>query len=65
MVNTGPDPMPMRIRDLRDLGFTLAVTILTVLLFGAVPAFRRAWNNLALKEGRGIVADLCGRLARV
>jgi predicted permease len=57
MVSTGPDPLPMRLApDAQVLGFALAVTILTVLLFGTVPAFRATRLELApsLKEGRGI-----------
>src|SRR5260221_14786800 len=57
LVSTGPEPLPMRLApDAQVLGFALGVTILTVLLFGTVPAFRATRLELApsLKEGRGI-----------
>jgi putative ABC transport system permease protein len=46
--------------DLRVLAFTMAVTILTALIFGVAPAFRAAGSspNDALKEhGRGTSSD--------
>ena len=58
MVNSGADPLPLRVDpDLPVLGFALGLTILTVLVFGTVPAFRATRLELApaLKEGRGIV----------
>ena len=67
MANTGDDPLPVRVApDLPVLAFTLAVTILTVLLFGAVPAFCATRLELApaLKEGRGIAGPMRNRLAR-
>jgi predicted permease len=54
MVNTGSDPLPVRVDpDLSVLGFTLGVTVLTVLLFGTVPAFRATRLDLTpvLKQG--------------
>ena len=58
LVNSGPDPLPLRVSpDLTVFAFALGVTILTVLVFGTVPAFRATRLELtpALKEGRGIV----------
>ena len=41
MVSGGPETIPVDAGlDLRVLGFTFTVTILTALLFGTVPAFR-------------------------
>jgi predicted permease len=56
MTNPGPDPVPLNlVPDLRVLGFALAVTVLTSLLFGILPAFRAASLEFtpALKDGRG------------
>jgi predicted permease len=68
MVSAGPDPLPMRVTpDAQVLAFTLAVTVVTVLLFGAAPAFRATSLELApsLKEGRGIVGGpMRNRMAR-
>jgi len=46
--------------DVRVLGFTIAVSLLTGILFGMVPAFRSARVNLtpALKDGEGSSASL-------
>ncbi|HTQ60572.1 MAG TPA: ABC transporter permease [Candidatus Solibacter sp.] len=63
MVAGSADPMQLRIQgftavDPRILGFTLALTLLTGILFGLAPAFRNARVDLtpALKEGaRGAV----------
>ena len=64
------DPMHLRIQgftavDPRILGFTLALTLLTGILFGLAPAFRNARVDLtpALKEGaRGAAhSGLAGR----
>ncbi|MBS1804364.1 MAG: ABC transporter permease [Acidobacteria bacterium] len=55
MSSDGPDAMSVEAGlDLRVLGFTCAVTILTALLFGTVPAFRATRLRLtdSLKEGR-------------
>ena len=51
-----PDPVPVNVvPDFRVLGFTLAVTIFTALLFGTLPAFRATQLEFtpALKDGRG------------
>jgi predicted permease len=56
LASGGPEPMPLDIApDYRVLAFTLAVTVLTALLFGIAPALRAARLELtpALKEGRG------------
>ncbi len=37
--------------DLRAMGFALAVTFCTSLLFGAVPAFRLAWDDTSVTQG--------------
>ena len=55
MVSGGPDAIPVHAGlDLRVLGFTWAVTVLTALLFGTVPAFRATRLRLtdSLKDGR-------------
>ncbi|HXW56982.1 MAG TPA: ABC transporter permease [Candidatus Cybelea sp.] len=46
--------------DLRVLGFTIAVSLMTGILFGLAPAFRGARVDLtpALKEGYGVSAHL-------
>jgi predicted permease len=56
MVSGGPETIPVDAGlDLRVLGFTFTVTILTALLFGTVPAFRATRLRLtdSLKDGRG------------
>jgi predicted permease len=56
MARPGPDPVPLNLTpDLRVLTFTLAVTVLTAILFGTLPAFRSAGLEFtpALKDGRG------------
>ena len=56
MASPGPDPVPLNLTpDLSVLGFTLALTVLTALLFGILPAFKATRLELtpALKEGRG------------
>src|SRR5205823_4160399 len=61
MVSTGSQLLPIRVApDTAVLGFTLVVTILTVLLFGTAPAFYATRLDLAhsLKEGRGTTSGL-------
>jgi predicted permease len=56
MALPSPDPIPVNATpDLPVLGFTLAVTVLTALLFGMLPAFRSTQLEFtpALKDGRG------------
>jgi predicted permease len=56
MSRRGPDPVLLDVTpDTTVLAFTLAITILTALLFGILPAFRasRIEFTPALKEGRG------------
>lgn len=56
LATPGPDPVPLNLTpDLRVLGFTLGVTVLTSLLFGTLPAFRATSLEFtpALKDGRG------------
>jgi predicted permease len=68
MVSTGPELLPIRVTpDAGVLGFTVAVTVLTVFLFGTVPAWRATAVHLApsLKAGRGVIsAGVGNRLAR-
>lgn len=56
MAAPGPEPVPLNLTpDLRVLGFTVGVTVLTALLFGIFPALRTARLEFtpALKDGRG------------
>lgn len=68
MATPGPDPVPLKVSpDLRVLGFTLGVTVLTSILFGTLPAFRAAGHALtpALQGGRGSSpASVRGALTR-
>jgi len=68
MATPGPDPVPLNVSpDLRVLGFTLGVTVLTAILFGTLPAFRAADRAFtpALKDGRGSSpSTVRGALAR-
>ena len=69
MVSTGSEQLvPLHVTpDARVLGFTVAVTILTVLLFGIAPALRATAVDLAptLKAGRGVItAGVRNQLAR-
>jgi predicted permease len=68
MVSAGSELLPVRVSpDAGVLGFTVGVTILTVILFGIAPALRATRLDLApsLKAGRGIVSmPLRNRLAR-
>lgn len=66
MISSGRERLPLSVTpDGTILLFTLAVSIITALLFGIVPALRATRINLtpALKEGRGMaVASSRGRL---
>jgi predicted permease len=56
MVSGGRDTVPLNVSiDVRLLMFTLAVTVVTAVLFGTVPALRATKLQLteALKDGRG------------
>jgi predicted permease len=56
MISRGSDPVPLDVSlNLRLLGFTLAVTVCTALLFGTLPALRATRVQLieSLKSGRG------------
>lgn len=56
IVSGGADTIPLSAGlDLRVLGFTLAITVATALLFGTVPAFRATRLHLSdsLRGGRG------------
>jgi predicted permease len=55
MISGGPETVPLNVSiDLRLLAFTLAVTVATAILFGAIPAFRATRLELTntLKTGR-------------
>jgi len=68
MVSGGSELLPIHVTpDTRVLVFSLALTILTVLLFGTVPALRATRIDLApvLKSGRGVItAGMGNQLAR-
>ena len=68
LVSTGTEPLPLIVApDLTVLAFTVAATMVTVLLFGAAPALQSTKLNLApsLKEGgRAISARGRTRLSR-
>jgi predicted permease len=56
MATPGPEPVPLNLApDMHVLGFTLALTFITSILFGTLPAFRAAGVEFApaLKDGRG------------
>ena len=69
MVSTGTQTVPIQIApDAAVLSFTFAVTVLTVILFGTVPAFLATRLDVApsLKEGRATTSSpKRNRLARV
>ncbi len=68
MVSPASQPIPIRIApDASVLGFTVAVGLLTVLLFGVTPAFYATQLELApaLKEGRGVLGAARSRLPHV
>ena len=59
LISSGRQPITLSVSpDLRVLGFTAAVSILTGIIFGLSPAFRGAHVDLtpALKEGAGMIA---------
>jgi predicted permease len=63
IVSAGTEPVPLLLApDLSVLAFTLGATLVTVLLFGAIPAFHATRLNLvpSLKDG-GAVASAPGR----
>ena len=67
LVSAGSDLLPLRVaHDLRVLGFTAAVGIATVLLFGTAPALRGTGLVLSesLRAGRGVITAFRNRLAR-
>ena len=66
MVSSGAETVPIRVTpDATVLAFTIALTVLTVFLFGMAPAWRATAFDLAttLKVGRGVSAGR-NRLAR-
>jgi predicted permease len=68
MVSRGSELVPIRVTpDSGVLAFTVAVTVLTVFLFGTAPALRATAVDLAgsLKAGRGVIsAGAPNRLSR-
>jgi predicted permease len=68
MISTGSDAVPLRVSpDAEVLGFAALVAMITVLLFGVVPAYYATRFELtpALKDGRGTTsAQARSRLAR-
>src|SRR5260221_5414472 len=68
MVSTGSELVPIRVTpDAGVLSFTVALTILTVFLFGTAPAFRATAVDptTSLKAGRSVIsAGARSRLAR-
>ncbi|HKX00458.1 MAG TPA: ABC transporter permease [Bryobacteraceae bacterium] len=68
MVSPGSEMLPIHVTpDLRVLGFTVAVAMLTVFVFGAAPALRATRVELAgtLKSSRGVISPgTRNRLAR-
>jgi predicted permease len=67
MIPRGSMPVVLQVTpDLRMIGFTALVSLLTGVLFGLMPAFRatRVDLNSALKEGRGVPSGryLSGKL---
>ena len=60
LLSMSPAPAAVSVApDMRVLGFALALTMVTVLLFGTVPAFRATKLELAssLRAGRGIAGS--------
>jgi predicted permease len=67
MVSGGPEAVPLRVSvDIHMLLFTLAVSVITALLFGSIPAFRvtRLELTRSLKDGQGAAVRSKGVLAR-
>jgi predicted permease len=68
MATPGPDPVPLNLTpDMAVLGFTLAIAVVTALLFGTLPAFRATGLEFtpALKDGHGSSSTTTrGALAR-
>jgi predicted permease len=67
-MSSGSDPITLRVTpDLRVLGFTTGVSVLTGILFGLAPALRSTRLNLipALKEGTGGGVRQHGRRLRL
>lgn len=65
MVNGGPQPLALDVSpDMRVLAFTLLVSLLSAVIFGAAPALRaaRIELNSSLKAGKGAVAANSGSL---
>jgi predicted permease len=59
IVSAGTEPVPLLLStDLSVLAFTLGAALVTVLLFGAVPAFHATRLNLvpSLKDGRSVTS---------
>ena len=60
MVSNGAEAVPLEVSiDTRMLGFTLAITLATALLFGTIPSFRATRLELTstLKDGRGATSS--------
>jgi predicted permease len=59
LVSRGPSPVPLDVHpDVKILGFTLGVSLLTGILFGLAPAFRAArvdLNSVLKGNSRGVV----------
>ena len=64
LVSRGPSPVPLDVHpDARILFFTLAVSLLTGILFGLAPAFRAArvdLNTVLKGSSRGVVGGAAG-----
>ena len=69
MVSSGPQPLPIDVApDARVLGFTLAVSLFSALVFGTLPAFRASRIELSssLRSNKGAAAALTrGPLGKV